>query len=131
MHEHSISRSLLERVLEAGARHPGSVVKSIRVELGVLSGYDARHLAEHFAAVAAGTPAEGARIDVDPVPLRVHCPACDGDSPATADRLDCPACHHPDTQLIDGTEVRLAGIELILCGDPPKDKTPEIAGDTQ
>lgn len=117
MHEHSICRSLLERVLETGARHQGSAVKTIRVELGVLSGFDPRHLAEHFAAVAAGTSAEGARVEVDLVPLRVHCPACNADSPATADHLDCPVCHHPGTQLIDGAEVRLAGIELTLSGD--------------
>jgi hydrogenase nickel incorporation protein HypA/HybF len=119
MHEHSISHSLLARVLEACARRRAAAVKSIRIELGVLSGYDARHLVESFAIVAAGTLAEGARIDVVPVPLRVHCPACDGDSTVTADNLDCPLCFHPDTLLIDGDEVRLADVELSRAGDAP------------
>lgn len=118
MHEGSICRSLLARVLEIRAREQGERVRSVTVELGVLSGFDADHVAEAFAHVAAGTPAEGARLTVETVPLRVHCPACGADSAVTAVSLACPRCQDPDTRLIDGTELRLVNVELVAPTPP-------------
>lgn len=116
MHEASVCRDLLERVLEISAREQADAVKSITVQLGVLSGFDAEHVIESFEHVATGTVAEGARIEVELVELQVHCPACDTDSAVTAERLDCPRCQHLETELIDGTELRLARVELTLSG---------------
>lgn len=116
MHEGSVCRTLLAQVLAIHAREQAKAVRAIRIQAGVLSGFDAGHIVEAFAHVAAGTAAEGARVDVELVPLRVHCPDCGADSAVGAERLDCPACGCTGTTLIDGAELRLVDIELTLPG---------------
>jgi hydrogenase nickel incorporation protein HypA/HybF len=124
VHEASVCRALLAQVLEILVREHATAVHSIRLRAGVLSGHDARHLVESFAHVAAGTAAAGARVDVEIVPLRVHCPGCGADGVVSADHLECPACGHPATQLIDGDGLQLVDVELTLPREAAHDAAP-------
>jgi hydrogenase nickel incorporation protein HypA/HybF len=64
MHEASLIANLMRRI-EAVAKveRPRRIV-AVSVWLGALSHMSAEHFAEHFARAAAGTVAEGARLDV-------------------------------------------------------------------
>lgn len=117
MHERATCLSLLERALEIGRRHDAVAIRSLRVEVGALCGHDPDHLVADFAAIAAGTAAANARLEILRIPLRIHCPVCDCDSNVTAERTACPACDHADTRLIDGVELRLVDVGLALAGD--------------
>lgn len=116
MHEHATCRALLARALELCDRHGAVAIRSLRIEVGALTGHDPEHLAVDFAAIAAGTLADGARLEVVRIPLRIHCPACGRDSDVGAERIACPACHHEHTQLIDGDELRLVDVGLATGG---------------
>ncbi len=116
MHEQATCRALLARALEVCERHGAVAIRSLRIEVGALTGHDPEHLAADFAAVTTGTVADGARLEIVSIPLRVHCPACGRDSDISAERTACPACHYEQTQLIDGDELRLVNVGLATGG---------------
>lgn len=64
MHETSLINSLLRQIDAAAAAEGAERVVGVAVWLGALSHMSAEHFAEHFERAAAGTRAEGARLDV-------------------------------------------------------------------
>lgn len=64
MHEASLMANLMRRIDEVARAEGARRVVGISVWLGALSHMSSEHLAEHFEQVAAGTIAEGARLDV-------------------------------------------------------------------
>jgi hydrogenase nickel incorporation protein HypA/HybF len=64
MHEASLMANLMRRIHEVAKAERARRVVGVSVWVGGLSHMSAEHLAEHFAQAAAGTLAEGARLDV-------------------------------------------------------------------
>jgi hydrogenase nickel incorporation protein HypA/HybF len=62
MHEASLMKGLIRRVLEVAQSRNASRVEAVHVRLGALSHMSEPHFREHYAVAAAGTLAEGARI---------------------------------------------------------------------
>lgn len=63
MHEASLMKGLMRKVLEIARQERAERVVGLRVRLGALSHMSPEHFQEHFDAVAAGTIAEGAAIE--------------------------------------------------------------------
>lgn len=63
MHEASVTRALVRRILDVAAEQGAARVVGITVRLGVLSHMSPPHFREHFDVAAAGTIAQGARIE--------------------------------------------------------------------
>ncbi len=63
MHEASLMRGLMRKIEEVAAAEGATSVVGVEVWLGALSYMSAAHFAEHFALAAAGTLAEGARLE--------------------------------------------------------------------
>lgn len=64
MHEASLMAGLLRRIDEVARAEKARRVVGVSVWLGALSHMSEAHFAEHFEAAAAGTLAEGARLDL-------------------------------------------------------------------
>jgi hydrogenase nickel incorporation protein HypA/HybF len=64
MHEASLMLSLMHRIDEIAKCEGARRIVSVSVWLGALSHMSVEHFAEHFERAAAGTIAEGARLDV-------------------------------------------------------------------
>ncbi|MGE0333993.1 MAG: hydrogenase/urease maturation nickel metallochaperone HypA [Gammaproteobacteria bacterium] len=64
MHEASLMANLMRRLDEIAKTEHARRVVGLSVWLGALSHISAEHVAEHFERAAAGTIAEGARLDV-------------------------------------------------------------------
>lgn len=114
MHETSLCRSLLTRVLEIARHHDAAAVAAIRLRLGPLGHIDPQHIIEDFAHIALGTPAQEARIEIETAALQVHCPACGLESEATPDDPSCRRCGSDDTRILNGTELVLLNVELAV-----------------
>lgn len=114
MHESSLCRSLLTQALDIARREQAAGIASIAVEVGPLSGVDPTQIAEAFPRVSAGTPAEGARLDIARGPLTVRCLACGAESEASPERLDCRRCGSEETQLLNGTDLLITNVELAV-----------------
>lgn len=64
MHEASLMTNLMRRIDAIAAAEHARRVVSVSIWLGALSHMSAEHFAEHFERSAAGTLAEGARLDI-------------------------------------------------------------------
>ena len=62
MHEAALMKDLMARIERVAADNNATRVTAIEVWLGALSHMTPEHFAEHFAEVAPGTCAEGARV---------------------------------------------------------------------
>ena len=63
MHEASLMRGLMRKILEVAEAEQASRVTEIEVQLGALSHMSPEHFQEHFDVSSKGTIAEGARIE--------------------------------------------------------------------
>jgi len=112
MHEWSVMASALEIALEQTRRQGASRIHSITLRIGELSGVIPEALTFAFESVAAGTPAEGARLVVETVLVLCRCSRCDEEfHPADVIYL-CPSCGQISANLRRGRELELASLEV-------------------
>ncbi len=109
MHELSIAENIAEIVREhlpsGNAR-----VTSVRVRIGEMAGVVADSLTFCFGAITAGTPLEGARLEIDRRPLKGRCRACGRESPLELPLFLCPACGSNNLEVVSGRELEVAEI---------------------
>ncbi len=65
MHEMSLMRDLMSKVLDVSKTERAKRVVSVNVWLGALSHLSAEHFREHFEEESRGTLAEGARLIIE------------------------------------------------------------------
>lgn len=119
MHELALSHSLIDIVLDHAGRHGLRRVTEVRLAVGALSCVEPRALAFCFEAVSLGTPAEGAELSIDTVPVEAWCWTCER-TVEVADRDGgCSACGHATVRAADPTDLRVT--EIVGDGDeaPP------------
>ncbi|MGH9534611.1 MAG: hydrogenase maturation nickel metallochaperone HypA [Terriglobales bacterium] len=112
MHELAIALSLLEAALDAARTHGGEVLR-LHLRLGALSGVDEAALSFAFEVAAADTPAAGARLRIESVPVVAWCAACRAECLAQA--ANCLRCHGCGAWLAEvrqGRELELTAVEL-------------------
>jgi hydrogenase nickel incorporation protein HypA/HybF len=68
MHERSLMTDLLRKIEGIGREQNARKILGVKIRLGALSHISADHLSEHFVQAAAGTIAEGARLDIVEIP---------------------------------------------------------------
>ena len=95
MHELSLMASVMDIVQEELARHGASRLTLLRIRHGILDQVqpDAMHMA--FEVMTAGTPHEGAKLELVEEPLRLCCCLCGHSfAPESRDAMyaPCPAC---------------------------------------
>lgn len=112
MHELSIAISLIEMASEEAERL-GVRVEALNLRLGPLSGVVREALLFSFDLAAEGTALEGARLEIEEVPVVVFCPACSAERPLP-DLQDfrCPVCATPTPRVVSGRELELATMEV-------------------
>ncbi|MGA8183257.1 MAG: hydrogenase maturation nickel metallochaperone HypA [Terriglobia bacterium] len=65
MHEASLMKDLMSKILAISREQKGARVVGVSVRLGALSHMSAGHFREHFAVAAQGTAAEGAKLKIE------------------------------------------------------------------
>jgi len=114
MHEMGVTTEIVERVSDrlATVAPSGAKVAAVRLEIGRLSGYTAESVRGCFELAAAGTPLEGARLDVSEPPGHGTCRTC-GSAVDVVDPLaTCPDCGGADLVVQDGQQLRVLAFEL-------------------
>jgi hydrogenase nickel incorporation protein HypA/HybF len=122
MHELSICRSALAQVLAIAASHDGRAVGRITLRIGPLAGVDPHLLSAAFPIVAAGTPCDGAILEIESMEARVHCRGCESVSIVRPNRMLCAICGDWRVTVLSGDEMLLASVELL---DAPRPKQKE------
>ena len=113
MHELSVALSLVEVACEKVATLGDARVDAVCVRLGPLSGVAKEALSFCFEAAARGTPLEGARLEIEDVPLTAFCPSCSAERQlASIQHLRCPVCDQPTPDVCGGRELELTALEV-------------------
>ncbi|MEU7000044.1 hydrogenase maturation nickel metallochaperone HypA [Nonomuraea sp. NPDC046570] len=109
MHEFGIAESVLGAVEKRAA---GRGVSHVRVQAGALLRITEPALEQAFSMVAGGTVAEGAKIDLIVLPVRLDCRSCGGSAESTDALAACPGCGGLDIDMHGGEELLLESIQL-------------------
>lgn len=113
MHELSIALSLVELAGGAARRAGAAQVTAVHLRLGAMAGVVREALEFSFPLAAEGTALEGARLEIEPVPLVVACAPCGRDvQPAAPGSFRCPICGTPSAAIVGGRELELVALEL-------------------
>jgi hydrogenase nickel incorporation protein HypA/HybF len=110
MHEVSICEALLDQLTSLAAQQGWPRLRRVWVRLGLLSGVVPDALEFAFAAMAPGTPAEGAELLLENEPGHFDCAVC---GELELERMDftCPQCGGALQLLRAGRDLWLSGVE--------------------
>ena len=113
MHEFAIAQNLLERALAEAEKNEGKKILAVGVRLGKASHLTPDSIEFCFKAVAKGSIAEDAKVDVELLELKARCRKCGQEFLAGDDhhRLTCP-CGSTNVQVISGEEVYLENLVI-------------------
>lgn len=112
MHELSIAQGILDIVRQHLPDGPVRSLRSVKVRVGSLSGVVPESLEFCFEAIVGDTPLQGARLEIERVPIRLKCGACGRTSSVEEDSFLCPACGAGDIEVVSGTELQVVELEL-------------------
>lgn len=113
MHELSIARNIVEIVTRVAEEEKSSRVSVIYLEVGELSCLVPSALEFAFEVAAQGSPAEGATLKFQHLPVTVYCSGCQEEvALASPQRFRCPSCDQPSSDIRSGRELEIARVEL-------------------
>ena len=108
MHELSITQSVVDAVCQRAAGRP---VHSVKVRVGALTAVVPEAMRFCFDLVVEGTPAEGARLDIEHRPGAARCRTCGGEFALPDLILLCP-CGSADVDVTAGRELQILSMEV-------------------
>jgi hydrogenase nickel incorporation protein HypA/HybF len=112
MHELSIAMSIVEMAEEEAAKR-GVQVAAVHLKLGTLSGVVKESLLFSFEIACQGTALEGARLEIEDVPVTGYCPRCR--TPVRVESIQwfvCAECRAPVSEVIEGRQLEVSALEL-------------------
>jgi hydrogenase nickel incorporation protein HypA/HybF len=112
VHELAVCQGMLRQVMDIVRQEQARIVTRILVRIGPLSGVEPQLLAQAFPIASAGTPAAGAVLELESLPVRVRCEQCGAESDTSPNRLLCGTCGDYHTRLLSGDELLLVRVEL-------------------
>jgi hydrogenase nickel incorporation protein HypA/HybF len=107
MHEMSIAQSILDIVLQESQTHQVKQVLSVSLKLGELSAVEPESLRFCFELLIQGTLAEGARLDIEQVPITCRCRDCGSDFTVRELIFNCPKCKGSTVEMLTGRELSI------------------------
>ena len=105
--------SALDAIRQQAAKHAATRVSRIVLRVGALAGVDQEALRFAYESMSPGSIAAGAVLEIESVPARAHCAACDADF--AADRgfiFQCPTCRDYSADIRSGRELGIARLEF-------------------
>jgi hydrogenase nickel incorporation protein HypA/HybF len=111
MHELGLMQETLALALAHAGHRDARAIHRISLRIGRLSGVVSEAMAFAFEAVAAGTIAEGAVLEIEDVPLACACESCGDEFEPLAFDYTCTRCG-ATARVIRGRELELAALEV-------------------
>jgi hydrogenase nickel incorporation protein HypA/HybF len=107
MHELAITQSVVDMIRERIA----APVTGVRLAIGPLSGIVPDAVRFCFDLVCAGTPLDGAWLDIVEPTAQAHCRACGTEFEPDGLIPLCP-CGSPDAEILAGQDLRIVAVEV-------------------
>jgi len=111
MHEMALAQSIMDIVEQEMTRHGATRVSLIRLEVGEFTAVVPESLAFCFEVMTKGTPFEGVKLELNPVPLTGRCQGCGKEFKIRDYHFICPQCESKDIETIAGKELLVKEIE--------------------
>ncbi len=113
MHELSIALGIIDVVNDEVQKRGEVRVTAVHLKLGALSGVDKDALLFSFDVASAGTPVEGARLEIENVPVAIFCSKCGEEKVIRSiQHLVCPVCGEHSGDVQRGRELQVVALEL-------------------
>ncbi|MEW6442947.1 MAG: hydrogenase maturation nickel metallochaperone HypA [bacterium] len=112
MHELGIAQSIVDIVLRTVMQNGGGKIATVRIQAGEMRSIIADQLTFCFAFAAKDTPVEGARLEVEVLPIEALCEDCRQEFRVRGFRFQCPECRGASVRVLRGQELRVKEIEL-------------------
>ena len=113
MHELSIARNIVEIVSQVAQEENSPRVSVIHLQIGALSCVVPSALEFAFEVAAEGTPTQGACLEIECMPVVVHCENCETEVALESPQsFRCPQCNKPTPNIVSGRELEIARVEL-------------------
>lgn len=114
MHELSITKGILNIVLEEGKKHNVKKITRINLKLGFLSDLVPECISLYFDILSKGTLAEKAKIRVEKLPANIKCLNCNNVWTEEVDNIEkcrCPECSSNNITFTGGREFYIDSME--------------------
>jgi hydrogenase nickel incorporation protein HypA/HybF len=113
MHELSIAMSIVDLAEEEIEKRGATQVNAVHLKLGLLSGVVKDALLSSYGLACEGTALAGSSLLIEEVPIVAYCPQCDAPRPVSSiEWFVCPECRAPITQVLQGKELQVVGMEI-------------------
>ena len=112
MHELAVTESLLEIALRHAKQAEAGRITELTIVIGDLSSIVDDSVQFYWDIVAAGTPAQGARLEFKRIPAEMLCLDCAERFRPGADDFNCPKCQGVHIKIVAGNEFYLDSIEV-------------------
>ena len=112
MHEMSIAQSLLDVIEEEMRKHNATELKSVLVHIGQLSAIVPESLSFCFEIMTSGTELEGAKLNMEIIPLIGNCRKCGQSFEIKHYAFECPYCSGTDIETLSGQELSIVEMEV-------------------
>ena len=111
MHELSIAQNIVDILNDQMKIHKLSKIESVDLRVGVLRSVEVESLSFSFNVLISGSPLEGARLQVEEIPIGGRCMECGHQFTMEHWLDDCPLCGGPRVEIVSGKELDIVAIE--------------------
>ena len=111
MHELGIIQSIFNTLEALAEEHRLTSITRVTLQIGQLQQIVPDMLSFAFEAVAKGTKAEGAALEIDIIPILMQCRTCRTEFTIAEHTYICPHCSGTSLDTLHGTEIVLESIE--------------------
>ena len=112
MHELSITRNVLDIVIEHARGARAQRVTAINLVVGDLTGFVDDSIQFYFDMLSPDTLAEGARLAIQRITARVRCRGCGEEFTPSGFNWACPECFAIGGDILCGREFMVQSIEV-------------------
>ena len=115
MHELAVMRSILKICTERMEEEGKTKITKISLKVGALRNIEEPWMQQYFGYISPGTPAEGAKICIEKVPLVFRCDDCNtsyNPNPHNEKTFPCPNCGSQNYDMVSGRELIIDNMEV-------------------
>ncbi len=110
MHEVGIMEQTVEIAIDRAGRVDR--IYTLKMRIGKMSGVVPEALEFAFDVVTQGTIAEGAKLEIETIPVTCYCSNCNSNFQPSDLFYECPECGKFSYQILSGKEIELVSVEV-------------------